>query len=59
MTIRGWQWVGWMLFSVSAIGFVVASWRAGDVIALLGAAAFMAANGAFMVAHHREGARHD
>lgn len=59
MSVRAWQWAGWVLFSVSAIAFVIAAWRAGDMVALLGAVAFMGANGAFMVAHQREGARHD
>lgn len=55
MSLRAVIWLGWGLFSVSAIAFVVAAWRAGDGVALLGAVAFMAANAAFMVAHYRTG----
>lgn len=59
MSVRQWQWVGWVLFSASAVAFIVAAWRAGDVIALLGATAFMAANAAFMIAHQQEGTPND
>lgn len=55
MSNHAWQWAGWILFSVSALGFIVSAWRTGDVIALLGSVAFMAANLAFMVAHSRMG----
>ena len=51
MNAHGLQWVGWAFFSVSALAFIIAAWRAGDLVALLGALAFMAANLAFMLAH--------
>ena len=55
MNVRTWQWTGWAFFSISAIAFIISAWRAGDMVALTGAVAFMVANGAFMVAHSRDG----
>lgn len=46
--------LGWGLFVVSALFFVIAAWRAGDTIALVGAVSFMAANLAFIAAHLRQ-----
>lgn len=35
--------IGWLLFIVSALFFTAAAWRAGDLLALLGALAFLIA----------------
>jgi len=48
------QSLGWALFMVSAVFFIIAAWRAGDMMALAGAMAFLAANVAFIFAHRRE-----
>ncbi len=45
---------GWWLFVVSAVLFSIASWRAGDWIALCGAIAFLAANISFMTPIYRK-----
>jgi len=44
---------GWWLFVVSAGFFIAASWRAGDMVGLFGACAFMAANIAFLIPFYR------
>ena len=44
---------GWWLFIVSASFFIIASLRAGDMIGLLGASAFMAANISFLIPFYR------
>jgi len=59
MTIRQWTLTGWWLFIVSAAAFIVSSLRAGDMIGLLGASAFMAANIAFLIAFYRAHSSHD
>lgn len=45
--------LGWWLFVVSAIFFIWAAWRAGDMIATIGAVAFLAANISFMIPVYR------
>jgi len=57
LTNRQWTLTGWWLFVVCAALFIVASWRSGDVIALLGSVAFMAANIAFLVPFYRSSLR--
>jgi hypothetical protein len=53
MTNRQWTLVGWWLFIVCAGFFIVASWRAGDLLSLIGSIAFMAANIAFLIPFYR------
>ncbi len=45
--------LGWWLFVACAACFIIAAWRAGDMIALAGACLFMAANIAFMIPFYR------
>jgi len=45
--------IGWWLFVLSASFFIVASWRAGDMVALIGSFAFLAVNISFMIALYR------
>ncbi len=35
--------IGWLLFVLSALFFTAAAWRAGDMLALAGALAFLVA----------------
>jgi F0F1-type ATP synthase assembly protein I len=49
--------IGWWLFVVCAAFFIVSSARSGDVIALLGSIAFMAANIAFLIPFYRRPSR--
>ena len=53
LTDRHWTLIGWWLFVVCAGLFIVASARAGDMVALLGSVAFMAANIAFLIPFYR------
>ncbi|HUS53471.1 MAG TPA: cytochrome oxidase subunit III [Thermohalobaculum sp.] len=53
LTNRQWTLIGWWLFVVCAGLFIVAAARAGDMIALLGSVAFMAANIAFLIPFYR------
>ncbi len=46
--------LGWWLFVVSAVFFIWAAWRAGDVVATIGAFAFLAANISFMIPIYRK-----
>ncbi len=48
-----WIKLGWWLFVTSAVFFMIAAWRAGDIIALIGAVAFLAANIAFIIPIYR------
>ncbi|MGB3682873.1 MAG: hypothetical protein WA990_10365 [Rubrobacteraceae bacterium] len=48
---------GWMLFVVSALFFIFASLRAGDVIGLLGGFFFLLACGVFLMAFRERGGR--
>lgn len=59
MTDRGWNLIGWWLFIACALLFIAASARAGDMLALAGSVAFMAANLAFLVPYYRHGARRE
>lgn len=59
MTDRSWNLTGWWLFIVCAMLFILASARAGDILALVGSVAFMAANVAFLVPYYRHGARRE
>ena len=45
--------IGWWLFVVCAAFFIVSSARSGDLIALIGSVAFMAANIAFLIPFYR------
>ena len=49
MTDRGFQIAGWILFLVSALFFIAASWRAGDALALAGGLLFLIACVVFLV----------
>ena len=53
LTDRQWTLTGWWLFVVCAAFFIVASARSGDLIALLGSVAFMAANISFLIPFYR------
>ncbi len=44
-----WSFAGWLLFVASAIFFVVASARSGDIISLIASMLFLVACIAFMV----------
>jgi uncharacterized membrane protein YhhN len=46
---RGFHIAGWVLFSLSALFFIAASWRAGDGLALAGGVLFLIACGVFLV----------
>jgi hypothetical protein len=46
--------VGWILFLVSAIGFVISALRSGDLAALLGAVFFLVACLVFLVPFFRK-----
>jgi hypothetical protein len=48
---------GWWLFVASAGCFMVSAFRAGDLVGLLGACAFMAANIAFLIPFYRRAPR--
>ena len=50
---------GWWLFVVCAALFIVSSARSGDLIALIGSGAFMAANIAFLIPFYRRSSRDD
>ncbi len=54
MSDRFFNGAGWWLFVVCAALFIVASAKAGDMLALAGSVAFMAANISFMVAFYRQ-----
>ncbi len=49
VTARTWQWWGWTLFIVSALFYMVASWRSGDWLAFGGSLAFLLANISFVI----------
>lgn len=53
MTNRFFNGAGWWLFVVCAALFIVASARAGDMLALAGSVAFMAANVSFLIPFYR------
>ena len=53
MTNRQWTLIGWWLFIVSAVFFIVAALRAGDMVALVGAIAFLSADIAFLIPFYR------
>ncbi len=59
MTDRKWTLTGWWLFVICAGFFIIASARSGDLIALLGSGAFMAANISFLVPFYRAPAKDD
>ena len=44
-----WVLAGWLLFIVSALFFIAASWRAGDMLAFLGSLFFLIACFSFLV----------
>lgn len=56
---RAFVLTGWWLFVVSAGFFMVSAWRAGDVVALIGAMAFMAANISFLIPFYRRSSSED
>ena len=49
MRQQRWILAGWLLFIVSALFFIAASWRAGDMLALLGGVFFLLACIVFLV----------
>ncbi len=59
LTDRQWTLTGWWLFVVCAGFFIVASARSGDLIALIGSAAFMSANIAFLIPFYRASSHED
>jgi hypothetical protein len=50
-TENGMKWVvaGWLLFIVSALFFIAAAWRTGDMLALAGGIFFLVACFSFLV----------
>jgi len=50
-TENGMKWIvaGWLLFIVSALFFIAAAWRAGDMLALAGGMFFLVACFSFLV----------
>jgi hypothetical protein len=56
-TENGMKWIvaGWLLFIVSALFFIAAAWRAGDMLALAGGAFFLVACFSFLVPIVRRG----
>lgn len=44
-----WIVAGWLLFIVSALFFIAAAWRAGDLLALVGGIFFLVACFSFLV----------
>jgi hypothetical protein len=44
-----WILAGWLLFIVSALFFIAAAWRAGDMLALFGGVFFLIACFSFLV----------
>ncbi|NIP74683.1 MAG: hypothetical protein GTN90_01265 [Xanthomonadales bacterium] len=59
MSDRFFNGAGWWLFVVCAGLFIVASARAGDILALAGSAAFMAANISFLIPFYRRSENED
>ena len=59
LTDRQWTLTGWGLFVICAAFFIAASARSGDLIALLGSIAFMAANISFLIPFYRAPAKDD
>jgi hypothetical protein len=59
LTDRQWTLTGWWLFVACAGFFIAASARSGDLIALLGSVAFMAANISFLVPFYRRSSHQD
>jgi hypothetical protein len=59
LTDRAHVLIGWWLFVVSAVFFMIAAWRAGDPFAFIGAAAFMCANISFLIPFYRGSSRED
>ncbi|GAB4360347.1 MAG: hypothetical protein Kow00114_13970 [Kiloniellaceae bacterium] len=51
-TKRRFETAGWVLFIVSAVFFIWASWRAGDLLALAGSVFFFLACFVFLVPLH-------
>lgn len=53
MRHRYWTLAGWLLFIVSALFFIAASWRSGDMLALAGGLFFLLACFVFLVPVYR------
>jgi uncharacterized membrane protein YhaH (DUF805 family) len=54
---RRYEFWGWILFTISALFFIVSSLRNGDIIGLLGGVFFLLACAAFLAAYfstHRD-----
>ncbi|MEL6217706.1 MAG: hypothetical protein AAFR79_04465 [Pseudomonadota bacterium] len=51
---RAYSLAGWWLFILGAALFIVSSARAGDMVALAGSVAFMAANIVFLTPYYRK-----
>jgi hypothetical protein len=50
-----WVVAGWLLFIVSALFFIAAAWRAGDMLTLAGGIFFLVACFSFLVPIVRNG----
>jgi len=50
---------GWWLFVVSAVFFMFAAWKAGDMIAFIGGTAFLLADISFLVPFCRRSSHED
>jgi len=53
MSNRSINLTGWILFVISALAFIVSSYRSGDVIALVGGIFFLVACLVFMIPYFR------
>ena len=52
ITKRRFETAGWVLFIVSAVFYIAAAWRSGDLVGLLGAIFFFLACFVFLVPLH-------
>lgn len=59
LTDRQWTLTGWWLFVACAAFFIIAAWKAGDPISLIGSLAFMAANISFLIPFYRRSSHED
>jgi len=50
---------GWWLFVVSAVFFMIAAWKAGDMISFIGGTAFLVADISFLIPFYRKSSHED
>lgn len=51
--------IGWWLFVVSAVFFLVSAWRADDMVSFAGATAFLVADISFLIPFYRASSHED